>query len=320
MSYFIGIDLGGTNIAAGLVNEKFEIIATEKTKTKCPRPSNEILDDMIMLTNRLVKNNNLSFEQIKWVGIGSPGTVNKETGVIEYSNNIGFLDVPMVEYISSRINKKVYVENDANAAAFGEYMAGAAKGAKNAVAITLGTGVGGGIIIDGKIYCGSNFAGAELGHTVIEQDGLPCTCGRKGCFEAYSSATGLINMTKKAMETNNNSLMWEIAQGKIENVNGRTAFDGMRKNDALATEVVNKYLKYLATGVINVINIFQPDILCMGGGIATEGDYILKPLVEIVNREVYSRNSKKNTKIVAAALGNDAGIIGAALLGLNENN
>jgi glucokinase len=317
MSYYIGVDLGGTNITAGLVDEDYKIVATEKTKTKCPRPSNEILDDMVMLINNLITNNKISLDQIEWVGIGSPGTANRETGVIEYSNNIGFLNVPMAEYISSRVNKKVYIDNDANAAAYGEFMDGAAKEANHAIAITLGTGVGGGIIIDGKIYSGANYAGAELGHMVIEKDGKPCTCGRNGCFEVYSSATGLINMTKESLLENKDSIMWDLIKGNLENTNGRTAFDGMRKNDDAAKAVVDKYISYLATGVLNILNIFQPDILCIGGGISSEGDYLLKPLMEIIKKEVYSRNSVKNTEIVIAQLGNDAGIVGAALLGLN---
>lgn len=310
MKYYIGIDLGGTNIVAGVVNENYEIIAKASVKTNLPRPEKEIAADIIKVSKKAVADAGLTMEQIEWVGMGTPGIANSETGIIEYSNNLGFVNTPMVKYLEEGLGKPAFIENDANAAAYGEYVAGAAKGAKNAVCITLGTGVGGGIIIDGKIYCGSNFGGAEIGHTVISVDGPQCTCGRKGCFEVYSSATGLIRMTKEAIAENPDSMM-----AAEEKISGRTAFDYMRKGDKAAKEVVDKYIKYLAAGITNTINIFQPDILCIGGGVCNEGDPLLLPMKEIVARENYTRNSPKNAKIVIAKLGNDAGIIGAAFLG-----
>lgn len=314
MKYYVGIDLGGTNIVAGVVDEAYNIIAKASTKTNCPRPEKEIADDMAKMALQAVENAGLTIEQIEWIGIGTPGIANSETGIIEYSNNLGFKNTPMVKYIKETIDKPVFIENDANAAAYGEYVAGAAKGAKNAVCITLGTGVGGGIIIDGKIYSGSNFAGAEIGHTVIEVDGAQCSCGRKGCFEAYSSATGLIRMTKEAIAEHPDCIMAKMAEEKGK-VTARTSFDSMREGDKYAKAVVDKYIKYLAAGITNTINIFQPDVLCVGGGVCNEGDPLLLPMKAIVKNEVYTRNSAKNTKIVIAELGNDAGIIGAAFLG-----
>lgn len=314
MKYYIGIDLGGTNIVAGVVDENYNIIAKASTKTQCPRPAKEIADDMAKMAIQAVVNANLTMEQIEWIGIGTPGIANSETGIIEYSNNLGFKNTPMVEYIRETIDKPVFIENDANAAAYGEFVAGAAKGARNAVCITLGTGVGGGIIVDGKIYSGSNFAGAEIGHTVIEVDGAQCSCGRKGCFEAYSSATGLIRMTNEAIAEHPDCIMASMAEtnGKVT---ARTSFDSMREGDEYAKAVVDKYIKYLAAGITNTINIFQPDVLCIGGGVCNEGDALLLPVKALVKEEVYTRNSPKNTEIVIAKLGNDAGIIGAAFLG-----
>ena len=183
----------------------------------------------------------------------------------------------------------------------------------------LGTGVGGGIIIHGKVYSGSNFAGGELGHTVIVCNGADCTCGRKGCWEAYSSATALIRMTREAMAANANkkdSPIWEITGGSFDTVNGRTAFDAMRAGDPMGQAIVDKYISYLACGIANCINIFQPDILCIGGGISNEGETLLAPLRELVHKETYNyTNGSKQTEICRAQLGNDAGIIGAALLG-----
>ena len=269
---------------------------------------------MAKMAVQACENANISIDDVEWIGIGTPGIANSKTGIIEYSNNLGFKNTPMVKYIQESINKPVFIENDANAAAYGEFVAGAAKGAKNAVCITLGTGVGGGIIIDGKIYSGSNFAGAEIGHTVIEVDGAPCSCGRRGCFEAYSSATGLIRMTNEAIEEHPDCTMKKMADEKGK-VTARTSFDAMRAGDKYAKAVVDKYSKYLAAGITNTINIFQPDILCIGGGVCNEGDPLLLPVRELVKKEVYTRDSEKNTEVVLAKLGNDAGIIGAAFLG-----
>lgn len=315
MKYYIGIDLGGTNIVAGVVDEQYNILAKASTKTNCPRPDREIARDMAKMAIQAVENAKLTMEQIEWIGIGTPGIANSRDGIIEYSNNLGFVNTPMVKYIQEDIDKPVFVENDANAAAYGEFVAGAAKGANNAVCITLGTGVGGGIIIDGKIYAGSNFAGAEIGHTVISVDGPQCSCGRKGCFEVFSSATGLIRMTKESMAKNPDSSMHKLVAERSGKVSARIAFDAMRMGDAAAKAVVDDYIKYLAAGITNTINTFQPDILCIGGGVCNEGDALLLPVKELVAKEVYTRNSKQNTQIVIAKLGNDAGIIGAAFLG-----
>ena len=317
MKFYVGIDLGGTNIVAGVVDGDYNIIAKASTKTNCPRPEKEIAEDMAKMAVQAVENAKLTMDDIEWIGIGTPGIANSATGIVERANNLGFINTPLVKYVKEFIGRNdtpVYIENDANAAAYGEYVAGAAKGAKNAVCITLGTGVGAGIVIDGKIYAGSNFAGAEIGHTVIEVGGAPCTCGRKGCFEAYSSATGLIRMTKESMAENPDSIMNKMAEERGK-VTARTSFDCMRAGDKYAKAVVDKYIKYLAAGITNTINTFQPDILCIGGGVCNEGDPLLLPVKAIVEEEDFANKSEKRTEIVIAKLGNDAGLIGAAFLG-----
>lgn len=313
--YRLGIDLGGTNIATGVVDENFKIIGSGKVKTNAPRPAEEIVDDMVKSALMAVKDANLTINDIDSIGVGTPGSVVQTTGVVTYSNNLGFYNLPLAEMLEKKLGKKVYIENDANAATYGEYIAGAGKGAENFVAITLGTGVGGGIIIGGKIYSGSNFAGGELGHTVIQMNGEACTCGRNGCFEAYASATALIRQTKQAMIKFPNSKMWEICNKDINSVSGRTAFDGARSGDEAAIGVVNDYINYLSVGISNIINTFQPDVFCVGGGISNEGEYLMAPIRKLVKGENYARNMEKNTEIKAATLGNDAGIIGAAYLG-----
>ena len=270
--------------------------------------------DMARVAKEAVEKAGLTMDDIHSVGIGIPGTCNADTGVVEYACNVGFENVPVQEEMSALLGRPVYIENDANAAALGEALAGAAKGAQSAVCITLGTGVGGGIIIDGHIYGGFNFAGAELGHIVIMVDGELCGCGRQGCWEAYASATALINQTRQAMINHPDSGLWKIAED-LELVDGRTAFDGMRAGDPVAKQVVDTYIKYIACGLINVINIFQPEVLCIGGGICKEGDTLLLPLKKHIERERYSKYSTHQTRLCVAELGNDAGIIGAAYLG-----
>ena len=256
----------------------------------------------------------MTIDELNSIGIGTPGTASRNTGVVLYSCNLGFRNTDLRALVGARLGKEVYVENDANAAAFGEVLAGAGKGYRDVVVVTLGTGVGGGIIIDGKIYTGFNFCGAELGHTVIQYGGRQCGCGRKGCFEAYSSATALINMTREAMEAHKDSKMWEICSGSIDNVDGKTAFDGWRAGDNAASDVVDMYISYLGCGLTNIVNTFQPEVLLIGGGICKEGENLTKPLEEIIAKEAYCIDPKQSTKLGICQLGNDAGIIGAAFL------
>lgn len=313
--YYLGIDLGGTNIVAGVVDEDGNIIVKVSCKTNAPRPESEICDDMAAVALRALQEAGITKNDIRFVGIGAPGAVNGETGIIEFSANFNSHNWEIVKMMKERLGIDVLVENDANAAAYGEFLVGAAKDANDAVVITLGTGVGGGIIIDGMIYSGSNFAGAELGHIVIQKGGRPCGCGRKGCWEAYSSATGLINMTKEAIEVNSNSYLAQSIGGDLSKVNGITAFNAMRQGCPVGKMVVDEYISYLACGLTNIINIFQPEILCIGGGISHEGDYLIKPLMKIIEEERYTKHNAKQTKVCVATLGNDAGIIGAAFLG-----
>ncbi|MBE6769534.1 MAG: ROK family protein [Ruminococcaceae bacterium] len=312
--YRLGIDLGGTNIAAGVVDEDYKIIGTGKVKTGAHRSNDEIADDMANAARMAIKDAGIDISEITAMGIGSPGSVIPSKGIVATSNNLKFSNLPLCAMMKERLGVDFYIENDANAAAYGELLAGAGKGCKNFVAITLGTGVGSGIIIDGKIFSGSNNAGGELGHTVIVVDGEACTCGRKGCWETYASATALIRQTKAEMKANKESVMWKLCDGDIDRVNGKTAFDAMRENDESGIKVVKEYLRYVAIGITNVINIFQPEVLCIGGGISKEGDVLTKPITQLVTNERYSKNIEKQTVVKVAALGNDAGIIGAAFL------
>ena len=313
--YRIGVDLGGTNIAVGLINEEYEIIARAGTKTNIPRPAEEIFADIVKCAKDVVAKAGVAFSDVASIGIGTPGSCDKKNGVILYANNLYFDNVPAAELVNKELpGIPVYIENDANCAALGEALAGSGKGKKSFIAVTLGTGVGSGIVLDGQILTGCNDAGGELGHMVIKFDGEPCNCGRIGCWERYASATALVNQTKAAMLEHKDSVMWQLASGDVENAGGRTAFDAMRIGDKWGTEVVENYIRYIAIGTTNIVNIFQPEMICFGGGICNEGETLLAPIREHVARERYSKKQAVQTEICRATLGNDAGIIGAACL------
>lgn len=312
--YYLGIDLGGTNIAAGIIDKNGKLLTKQSMPTGAPCTPQELCDRIAAAARAVIS----AFgKPVKAVGIGCPGSVNRNTGMVELTPNLPLHHFPIREELESRLDLPVGVDNDANAAAWGEFKAGALQGSLNAVAITLGTGVGSGLILDGKIYAGQNGAAGEMGHMVIERDGRACNCGRHGCWERYASATGLILTTKELLEqdTDHESLLWEMLSGDLSQISGRSAFDAMRQGDALGQKIVDEYIKDLSCGLINIINSLQPDIICIGGGISHEGETLLAPVRAIVDREQFVTNSPLKTRFVTAQLGNDAGIIGAALSG-----
>lgn len=314
--YYLGIDLGGMSIKAGVCDDGGKILYKDTCVTIRDEDGDRIIRDMADLCLRVIDGAGLSVSDIEYAGIASPGSADSEKGVIIYASTLPFLNYPIASKLSELTGiKKIYIDNDANAAAKGEATYGAAKGYNNSLFITIGTGVGGGIIIDGKVYSGFNFSGAELGHIVIVKDGEDCSCGRKGCLECYASATGLIQQTKAKMIDNRDSLLWQVCNNNIDDVNGKTVFDAMELGDKSAFEVYEQYIEYVACGITNFINIFQPEVLSIGGGISKQGNKLIDPIRTIVEKEQYSRFCDKKTLIKVAELGNDAGIIGAASLG-----
>lgn len=313
--YYLGVDLGGTNIACAVVTKEGTILGKASIPTALPDSAENIAGRIAKCCFMAVEKAGLTMEDMDSVGIGTPGIANAKEGTVEYSCNLGFQNTPLAKLVGDLLGKPVYLENDANAAALGEFAAGCGKGSHSLVAITLGTGVGGGVVLEGKLLTGFNFAGAEIGHFVMYHNGELCGCGRKGCFEAYCSATALIRQTRKAMEEHPESLMWKLSP-TLEQVDGRTSFDAMDQGDKTAKSVVRQYQENLADGLTSIINIFQPEVLCVGGGICNQGENLLGPVREIIDREDYARDSKHRCRVVRATLGNDAGIIGAALLPL----
>ena len=308
---YIGIDLGGTNIAAGIVREDGKIVVQSSVPTLSQRPTDEIVKDMVFLSKQLIKDAELELNDIEAVGIGCPGTINFETGEVIYSNNIKMEHYMLAKEFQKYLNLPVKIDNDANCAAMGEYIV-SGNNVPIFMFITLGTGVGSGLILNGKVFRGFNGAASEAGHITLVSGGEPCTCGKRGCWETYASVTALIRQTKVAMEKNPESLMHEIAkaEGKIS---GRTSFDAAKQGDKAAQAVVKQYAQYVADGIVSVENVLQPDIISVGGGISREGEYLLQPVCESAAANGFNKFMPK-TKIVTAQSFNDAGIIGAAMI------
>lgn len=310
MKKYIGVDVGGTTVKAALVDENGKILRRSSIPTLATRKSDELIADIIAQIKELAAN-----DVYEGVGVGCPGTVDSETGDVMYSCNLYWENVPLVKKLCKALNKPVKACNDASAAALGEARFGAGKGCSDTAFITLGTGVGGGIVVNGKLFDGYRGMGTEIGHMVIRYGGVPCTCGRNGCLEAYCLATALIRDTVFAMQTDRNSAMWKFVDGDLNKVDGRTSFECAKKGDATALRVVNKFLDYLAEGITDIVNVFRSQAVIIGGGVSAQEKYITEPLQERVDRLSYGvGNSGVRTEIVTASLGNDAGVIGAASL------
>lgn len=313
--YYIGIDLGGTFIKGGIVDDRGQIVLSDQIPTEAEKGDRAVAANIAKLAAMLLDACNLSVSDVEGLGIGCPGTIDSKTGNVIYSNNIGWADFNVAEAVSSQLgNIRVKVANDANVAALGEVKFGAAKEYESVVMITLGTGVGGGIVIDGKLMEGNKGAGAELGHTVIVQNGEECTCGRRGCIEAYCSATALIRDTKRAMHAHPDSKMWQI--GDADAVNGKTPFD-FAACDPYAKQVVDAYVGNLACAITNFANVFRPEVILIGGGVCAQGDALVVPLQKRVDAEIFGGDKGPNVPIRVTELGNRAGLLGAAALFMN---
>lgn len=296
--YRIGIDLGGTNIAAGLVNDAGKIIDRENVKTNLPTDLDRIVRDIFGLCSALMRRNSLTRADILRVGVGVPCTANTQTGCMEDADHLGFPGGPLVAKLEEALQLPIAIGNDANCAAWGEYKAGGYQG-DSFLLVTLGTGIGGGIIVHGKLHEGVNFAAGELGHMLLYAGGENCTCGRQGCFEAHGSATALIRQANRA---------------GLPIKEAKEVFDGAEAGNLVCQQLLETYTDCLADGLANLINIFAPATLCIGGGISHAGDALRDPVQEKTMQRIYAKAAARNSQIVLAKLGNDAGIIGAALL------
>jgi len=310
----IGIDLGGTNIAAALVDEDCTITRRASIPSNAGGGPEAVIGGLMSVCETLLGDEK---EVPLSIGIGVPGSVNDETGVVVFTPNLPFKHINITRELHERYGCPIRLGNDANCAALGETIAGGAKGAKDVVFITLGTGLGGGIIWDGRLLTGVSGAASELGHMVIITGGRKCGCGRHGCWERYASATGLKITATELMGEHKDSLLWELCGGAEEKLDGRSIFDAFRAGDKAARLAVERYTEHLASGIVSIINVLEPEMFCVGGGISHAWDCLAEPIQKIVDAEKYFRFSTQapQTKLVKAELGNDAGIIGAAMLG-----
>ena len=292
-----GIDIGGTATKIGIVDENDSIVASKKIETKSERKAEEVIESIANAALELLEENNLQLDRFVGAGVGVPGTVDRKNGVVKYSNNIKWTDVKLAKLLEKYLPIPIEAANDADCAALGEALAGAGKNYKNSVLITLGTGVGGGVIINGGLFSGSLSGGTEIGHMVISKDGEHCTCGRKGCLETYASATALVREAKKATGT-------EMLPEDI--------FAKASGGDDKLKEVVDSYIRNLGEGIVNVVNIFRPEAVIIGGGISAQGEALLTPVRDIVAKECFGSEYSEVPELITAKLGNDAGMIGAA--------
>lgn len=311
---YIGIDLGGTNIKAGIVDEQGKILTKVDCPSKVERGHEAVIADMAMLARKAVEKAGLTMDDVKCIGIGVPGILDPKTGVVPFCVNLGWHHVPLRELMRSHIDKPVFIDNDATVAGLAEYVAGISKGTQSSVFLTLGTGVGGGIVINGKVYSGAHGIGSELGHTIVKFDGDLCNCGNHGCWERYASASALIRMGKEAAEQRPDCMIARHVNGNLDRISAKTVIDCAKAGDETACAVFQRYAYYLAVGIVSIINSLDPEIIALGGGVSAAGDFLLNAVREEVAKLIFYKDMPY-ARIELATMGNDAGIVGAAMLG-----
>ena len=309
----IGVDVGGTGIQIGVVDKDYHIIQESSIPTRTDIPFEEQVKHIADCIVSTVQAAGLSEDDIESVGIGIPGIASAKTGEIIKCTNMGWFHVPFRDVFNRYLNKPVHIDNDANVAALAESVAGISAGTSSSVFITIGTGIGSGIIINGRIWSGAHHIGAELGHVIFDLDGVPCTCGNHGCLERYCSATALIRMAREAVAEQPDSLILRSVNMDPSRIEAKTVFDAARQEDPLAVSVYNRYTDYLAQAVASVVNLLDPEVIVLGGGVSKAGQFLLDPLTRKYKQYIVF-NDQPLPPVKIAVLGPEAGIIGAAML------
>ncbi|MBQ8082102.1 MAG: ROK family glucokinase [Clostridia bacterium] len=312
--YYIGIDLGGTNIKAGVVDETGRILTEAYTKTLARRPYEDIVRDMGACVNMAISSAKVPVEGVASIGIGIPGLADAQSGRVVFCTNLGWHDIPLREEMQKYLDRPVVIDNDATVAGYAESIAGVSQGCDCSVFLTLGTGTGGGIVIGGRPWTGMHGIGSEIGHMTLAADGVPCTCGNEGCVERYTSATAIIRMARELCLTYPDSMMMQRAGGDIDRINAKTVIDAAKAGDPAATEAFDRYCRYLAMTINNIIALLDPDMIVLGGGVSHAGEFLLRKVREKLPRFLLYKNMPY-ARLELARLGNDAGIIGAAMIG-----
>ena len=311
----IGIDIGGTGIQMGIVNEWGNILHKSGIVTRKDLPFDVQISQMVACITDLLKDNNYTLEDVSSIGVGVPGLAGKD-GTVIYCPNLSWSNVPFTETLQKFLGKDipVFIDNDATVAGLAENVAGVSNGASSSVFVTLGTGVGGGIVIGGKVWSGAHGVGSEIGHMILELDGERCNCGNRGCLERYCSATAIIRMAREQVANHPDSLIMTLAGGDPANINAKIVFDAAREADPTATKVFRRFISCLAQSLASIINMFDPEVIVLGGGVSKAGDFLLDAVKAEVPRYILYKN-QPYADILIAKLGPDAGIIGAAMLG-----
>ncbi len=312
---YIGFDVGGTGVQVGVVSQQGEILCKGNMVTRLDIPVADQIKAMADCALDTLSRSGYTLEDVKSLGAGIPGVVDPRTGRIPFCTNLGWYDVDFAGEMRKYIDKPVFMDNDATVAGLAENLAGVSAGAHSSIMVTLGTGVGGGIIIGGKVWSGFNGVGSEIGHMILCLDGEPCTCGNRGCLERYCSATAIIRMAREQVAEHPDSLIMKKADGDTANINAKIVFDCARENDPVATEIFNRYIKYLGQALANLANMFDPEVIVLGGGVSKAGSLLLDAVRNEIGKYCLYK-TLPHSRIELAKLGSDAGIIGAAMLGL----
>ncbi len=314
MKYYIGIELGVKNIVAGLLDKYGKMVRRETVPTNKDRAFEDIIQDMCSLITKIIDDEDIELKNVKYIGVGCPGIIDNLNGVVLKNYSLNFSNAPIRDEIRKHINLPVYIENDANCVAIAEYLLGASYGTSSSLTIKVGVGIGGGIVINGSIFNGFNFGGTEFGHMIIDYNGRECTCGRKGCWEQYVSASALINQTKQLVIDNPDSILANIVKGNLSQITELTVFEAAKEGDVLAKRLCAEYIDYFAEGLANIVNILMPEVLVIAGPISKLGNSLVNPLVEILGERIYCKEVHV-PEFKMAEMGTAGIVVGAAMLG-----
>jgi glucokinase len=314
----LGIDLGGTKILTSVINSKGEMLSRDHSITPAAKGPEGVIQAIHASAKRAVEGASIMIDRVSAVGVGAPGLADTEAGILYTSPNLpGWKDVPLRDILQEKFKKRAFLINDGNAAALGEYYFGAAKGVAHFIYVTISTGIGGGIVVDGKVLHGSRGLAGEIGHMTIADKGPPCHCGNRGCWEALASGTALAKAARKQIEAGAYTTILSFAEGKIDKVTAQTVQSAAEKGDPLANQLILKTAYYFGVGLANLVNIFNPEMIVIGGGLSNMGNRLLKPAYRVAGERAFNQ-AYRTVRFVRAGLGRNSGVLGAAAFALDE--
>jgi glucokinase len=313
--YVIGVDLGGTNIVVGAVAEDgSEDVAMRSEPTRSEEGANGVVERIVRMVETAIRETmelkGATRADVVGVGVGAPGPLDRERGMVLTTPNLGWQNFPLRDAIGDRVHLPVKLDNDANCATLGEWWLGAAKGGRNVVGVTIGTGIGGGLILDGRLYHGSSDVAGEIGHTTIDVTGRRCKCGNYGCLEAYASGPSIAERAREQMDGDRDSIMYALVEGEVEKLTAAIVYDAAKRGDATALEVVRETARFLGAGIANLLNVYNPDVVVIAGGVTQAGETLFEPLRREVRKRAFAA-AVEACRIVPGSLPGNAGVVGA---------